>query len=368
MDINSRIEELRSARDKNALLVINGCPRSGTSLLESLLAKKFNAAVMPETHFIPLFSPFLFLWGHLRKPSQRKDLVDAIYDFTEIRTNGTGLDVAQMSPYNMLATRPFLEELAQCTDSYASILAMLFDVYRELHAGVIAIEKTAYYHAVSWEKIANVLPKAKFLHLVRDGRDVAVSWRKTWFGPKDLALAAWLWAQHIRKGLLWEAQNPGRCLRVRYEDLTCNQQRVLEGIAAFIEQPLSDVDYEQTSTRWYAFIASHQHMQNLSRPIQDKNAEKWRKAMTSDELELFEAIAGNELLKAGYRLANSPSKVTLKLSLRAHLFISRLMNLASATELKRCMVRFLPLAIWLAHYGNVSLPQILRKARMVRKS
>jgi hypothetical protein len=355
-----------AAAARPSLIVINGCPRSGTSLLESLLAKKFNAAVMPETHFIPHFRPYLFLWGGLKMESQRKELINAIYDFTEIRTNGTGLGVEQMRPYCMLSTRPALDQIAKSCSSYPEILFELFDTYRKRHKGDFVIEKTAYYRPFSWEDISCVLPDARFIHVVRDGRDVVTSWSNTWFGPKDLALSAWLWGRHVREGLNWEIANPHRCFRLRYEDLLLNPEENLTEIGSFIGTAAGDQEYDQSSTRWYEFITSYAHMKNLSRSVKKGNINKWHTSMNPKDVALFETIAGAELEETGYQLATAAAdRIDTKDAYRI-LSEARLKSVGSKVEWQRRMVAYLPPAIWMFRLAGISLPSVLRKLNLVK--
>ena len=99
-------------------LFVIGCPRSGTSLLTSILSREL--AIPYETHFIPLFERVLWLWGDLRRPSRRAHLLRSIYEFLEIWTvqaaRGRALD--QLHRMSLLATKPSADELVDGTTSY----------------------------------------------------------------------------------------------------------------------------------------------------------------------------------------------------------------------------------------------------------
>ena len=74
----------------------------------------------------------------------------------EKRTNGTGLNVENMTPFCLLATRPKLNEIALKTDSYSDIIYELYEEFRKIHKGSFAIEKTAYYVPVSWDLLSQI--------------------------------------------------------------------------------------------------------------------------------------------------------------------------------------------------------------------
>lgn len=323
---------------------------------------------MPESHFIPRFHPFLFLWGDLKKKSARKTLIKAIYDFTEIRTNGTGLNVEKMRPYCLLATEDKLDSISDKTQNYPEIIYELYHEFMKSHNGSLAIEKTAYYMPVSWDLLAKLMPNAKFIHVIRDGRDVVMSWKKTWFGPKNMELAAWLWAKHVREGISWGKKNPDRYLQLHYEDMTSNPEATLLNISSFIGIKYDGRDYDQSSLEWLKYISKNPHMTKIEGPIANKNFEKWRRGLTLTELASFEAIAGETLQEAGYTPAVPPDKAINKRWAMCRLTVARLASLFSTVEWKRRMVKLIPLAIWLTNKIGTSLPTILRKTSLVRSN
>ena len=90
---------------------------------------------------------------------------------------------------------------------------------------------TVHYH---FSRLKHIWPQAKFIYLLRDGRDVASSVvQMGWAG--NCYAAADLWIEAERE---WAAFRPGlsddRWLEVRYEDLTANHEAVLQSICAFI--------------------------------------------------------------------------------------------------------------------------------------
>ena len=64
--------------------------------------------------------------------------------------------------------------------------------------------------------------RARFIHVVRDGRDVCVSWRRIKVGPRTVKEAAKAWSGHIEGKQYWGREHPDRYLEVRYKDLLNN--------------------------------------------------------------------------------------------------------------------------------------------------
>ena len=114
-----------------------------------------------------------------------------------------------------------------------SVLRTFYALYAIRHGKARSGDKTPLYLSRMTE-ISELLPEAHFIHIVRDGRDVALSWSKTWFAPSRVPseLVA-IWASAI---LSARAIAPAvKYLEVRYEDLVAQSADVLQRICAFIE-------------------------------------------------------------------------------------------------------------------------------------
>ena len=78
------------------------------------------------------------------------------------------------------------------------------------------------------------LPEARFIHLIRDGRDVALSVLKQTWGPQTIEAAAEKWRSRVLRG---RSQQPylGFYMEVKFEDLVLHTERELRRICEFIE-------------------------------------------------------------------------------------------------------------------------------------
>lgn len=83
------------------------------------------------------------------------------------------------------------------------------------------------HHVRELVRLGKAFPKAKFIHIMRDGRDVSSSLRKKrWYGPT--IHAAWIWAESVRAGrLAGQALGSDRYIEIRYEDLIVNTEATL---------------------------------------------------------------------------------------------------------------------------------------------
>ena len=169
------------------------------------------------------------------------------------------------------------------------------------------------------DTIKTVLSEAHFIHLIRDGRDVALSSRQSWFsaGP-SIEVHAEEWARCVSTA---RAQGAGcrHYLEVRFEDLIGNPARVLAEICEFVSLPYTSqmLDYYRGVP---VRLAEHQdrlgsdgtvmvshatrvRQQALTmEPPQHSRVQSWKRTMDQDERARFECVAGDLLRELGYEV------------------------------------------------------------------
>jgi hypothetical protein len=168
------------------------------------------------------------------------------------------------------------------------------------------------------EDIQALLPEAHFIHVIRDGRDVALSLREQWFSPgSDMAVQAKFWLRHVRAGRA-SAPKLNRYLEVRFEDLVLASEDTLRCVCDFLE-----MEFDATMLRYHERSASRlqEHegrtlsdgrvltksqrfaQQNSTlMPPQGEVVGGWQDRMTPAEVTAFEAVAGDFLQELGYTL------------------------------------------------------------------
>jgi hypothetical protein len=195
-------------------------------------------------------------------------------------------------------------------DSYSSFVSAIFDLYGKGQGKRLVGDKTPSYlrhiptlHAL-W-------PKAKFVHIIRDGRDVSLSainwWRgyqlarrySTWTEDPITTAAVW-WDWQVRTGREdGGSLTPKLYHEVRYEALVSRPAKTCETLCNFLGIPYDD-----------AMLKFHERLpdprfytkQNKWRPIVT-GLRDWRTQMPAQDLERFEAAAGELLEELGYHRA-----------------------------------------------------------------
>lgn len=169
-------------------LFLVGCPRSGTTLLQSLLAAHPLITSFPESHF---FSKVQANWRWLRAlGAASRDARSHLHSYFE------GMDyekeLRQVLPWGMISVRAHASAFVRGLDAVARRREVLF-----------WLEKTPQ-HLHYVEDIQQYVPEATFIHIVRRGEDVVASMFEVthrhpeeWNGARDVQTCLRRWTHDI---------------------------------------------------------------------------------------------------------------------------------------------------------------------------
>lgn len=298
-----------------------GCPRSGTTLLQLIIDAHPTIAIPPEGHVFRRFGGEWWRYGDLAQASNRLCLAtDLLAD-------------ARIAEWGLRCTARQLCATAR-EPSVHGLVDALYTAFARQEGKTSWGDKTPQ-HAFHLTEIRSVFPEARILHLVRDGRDVAESLKRVYIGPKSIFAIASRWRSYIRTiAEFAEALGPDDYLEVRYEDLVRSPTRVREKILQFLEaEPELPSPHAERSPRRAYYLAAGAHHRSLERPIHAGRIGVYRDALRPREIELFEAVAGAELLELGYALdtdgrgvPNRPEKVRATFLDSAHRYQRKLLT------------------------------------------
>ncbi len=149
-------------------------------------------------------------------------------------------------------------------------------------------------------------PGARFIHLVRDGRDVAVSARDSVFNHFHPYYVAGLWsAQQKLAAELAASLGEDEFMTLRYEDLTADPERAARGVCRFLGE-----DYSPAMLRYFEgaeprkLAGASSSWENCARPVLGANSGKYRTKLSPREIKIFETVSYPELERFGYALEN----------------------------------------------------------------
>ncbi len=288
-----------------AFPIVVGCPRSGTSLLAVMLDSHPDIAFPPETAFL---KHVVTLSGDME--AQRRRFVDVVTaDRTPVSNwSDFGLDrgafaarIAALSPFSAGAgTRAF------------------YRMYAESQGKPRSGEKTPDNIFVMRE-IAALLPEAHFIHVIRDPRDTALSWRRTWFAPsQDFRVLGQAWRYHVDAGRQAGAAVP-HYVETRYEDLVLRPEATLPRLCDFlgIAYTKAMLDFSAQGAARIARLKGRMHVSgrlvsredrtsihvNLAKPRQTERVGVWRREMSAADRIAVEQGAGPLMAVLGYAVA-----------------------------------------------------------------
>lgn len=265
----------------DAPFFIVGSARSGTTLLRMILNAHPQVAVPSESRFV------VELYRGER-----------VVDVEGLLTEIAGHRRFQLWELGIDAVRAELPSMPRLP--YADIMGATFAAYA--HAGGKSRwgDKTPRY-VEHMGLLARLWPDSRFVHLVRDGRNVALSYADVPFGPKTVGAAAELWAGRVAKGMAVGASlGADRYLQMRYEDLVEDARGNVETLCRFLDLDFDDkmLTYAERSEADVLERAKHYNPNVIKPPL--KEVRSWQKMMPPEQVETFEAVAGDTLLALGY--------------------------------------------------------------------
>ncbi|MBN1669741.1 MAG: sulfotransferase [Kiritimatiellae bacterium] len=275
---------------------IVGCPRSGTTLLQVLIDEHPDIAIPPESFVFQRFGELFDAYGSLADPANLRLLVKDL--LADARIWDWGLDVTPDS---------FCGQLRD--PSVAGVLDLLFSLYARGQGKTRWGDKTPH-HALCLQRIRAVFPAAKFIHLVRDGRDVAESMSRIFIGPISVYGIAGRWRRFVLACHAFKQTLPAEdFLEVRYEDLVHGPDEVRAGVFRFLGETAPDLagagaSVPDTSAKRQATGAVAHHS-SLNQAISTAKVGIFKTRFTAREIEIFEAEAGDALRLYNYPLCTS---------------------------------------------------------------
>lgn len=277
---------------------IIGTQRSGSNLLRLILNQSPLISAHHPPHILSVFQPILNKYGNLDEPDNFRRLVHDVCRLIE--TNPV--------PWNLAFDR---EEIAAACQK-----PTLIEVFKVVYEKMARNDGARFWCCKSmanvnyFEQIEENGLKPLYIHLIRDGRDVAASFKRTLVGEKHAYHLATIWKNNYHKARrISDRVGPDRSLVLKYEDLLSDPASVLVSLNAFLGGGIDERALEYFNSEESKVTAAAGTMwSNLTQPIISGNTQKFLTALTREEIEIFETVAGAELAENGYRCVTNPGK------------------------------------------------------------
>ena len=269
---------------------IIGSGRSGNTLLRSILSGNSDISIPPESYRIP----FAIKKFHIFNNRDWEDIVPQVLkefeDCKEFYTWEIDITDAQKR----------LENIADSKRTLSNIFDELFCTYAEKHSPGSKIwgDKTPM-NTLYLDWIGTVFPRSKFIHIIRDGRDVASSYLK--MERYDTILeAANRWINSIESAQSFGSKIKENYIEIRYEELVTKPEEVIKDTCDFL-----DIDYDSKMLDHTKQVkklgdTDKEHHSNLSKPISSDSVGKWRNNLSESDQESISKLLYKHLQRLGY--------------------------------------------------------------------
>jgi hypothetical protein len=268
-----------------------GTQRSGSNLLRLMLNQLPEIAAPHPPHILQRMQPLASSYGDLSLDENFSQLVDDVCRLVELNPvpwEGVVLDRKDVA--------------RRCRErNVAAVHGAVYDVC----AGAKG--------ALTWccKSLANINYSAeieayfrspKYIYLYRDGRDVAVSFRKAVVGEKHFYHIAKEWAATQELALALRAKiGPERFISVSYEELTASPEPTAKRLCEFLGVTFREsmLDYYRTEEAKVAATSS-ELWKNVVSPVMTNNTRKFLREADPQDIGIFESVAGCVLDALGY--------------------------------------------------------------------
>lgn len=298
------------ARNRCPVFVL-GSPRSGTTLLYDMLLSAGGFAVyLGESNVFNLLAP---RFGSLEKKQNREKLISSWLGSKLFRASG--LDAESIA-----------KSLADCRNPGEFLRTLMDEIARSQQAERWAENSPETILQLPFVK--QLIPDALVIHIIRDGRDVAMSLGRVryvrpfpWEERQSLIAAGIYWEWIVQHGRSYGRLLGDDYMELHFEDLIASPQESLNQVAAFIGQEL---DYERIQRIAYGAVSKpNTSFRAEEQPVEFNPVGRWKKAFPRQELSKLEKIIGETLVETGYGLSDGSTRAHTDLEARATRWIHR---------------------------------------------
>ena len=281
-----------NARNQAPVFVL-GCVRSGTTLLYHMLLSAGNFAVYRvESNAINLLEP---LFGDLSIARNRRRLLQAWYKSRLYARSG--LDKEAIG----------VKVMSECRNGGDFLRIVMSEI--AMKQGVERWADTTPEHLLYLGRIKETIPDALIIHIIRDGRDVALSCDKQgyikrlpWDRRPSKMAAGLYWEWMVNKGRRDGRALCGDYMEVHFEELIRKPRETLARLGQFIGQ---DLDYDRIRQVGIGSVSAPNTSFGGEPEESFDPVGRWRSGYSAEELAIFEGLVGHTLEETGYELATA---------------------------------------------------------------
>lgn len=306
-------------------IVIVGCARSGTTLLQAMVHSHARLTMPPENRFVMPVYRNRATFGDLRGAANRDAVADAVVARRAGKFADLGLDAD--------AVRRRMHDVPP---TIGSLLGAVLEAYAHRFGKQRWGDKRPNY-IQSLDDVLALFPDAQILHMIRDGRDCVASLKRMPWWTFGYPASVYKWARAIDVGLWARRQlRPDQYHEVRYEDLVGDPAAELTALCDFLGEPFDDAMLQHHRTSEDKVPDYKDWHAKVHEPVTRSAVQRWRADLDEQEIKLFEHVAASQLEAVGYepslgRLRRRPDRHT-RLAYQAYVADRRRREAADAAH------------------------------------
>lgn len=287
-------------KNNSAPIFIVGSQRSGTTMLRLMLNAHPNISIPFESGFITRIYKKLEEFGDLGNPDNIKLLLNEISNNKFVKLGAlieNEEEILNVNPTN-----------------YSELISAIYGAYTYNRGKKRWGDKEPAY-VTDIDILAKLFPNLKVIHIVRDGRDVAVSMKKLSWGSKNLPRIARDWAWKVMLANKTGAfLGKSQYLEIRYEDLVIDSEKILQKICSFIDEEYSSkmLSYPVTAKEEMPSDSINFHQNSVMAPDKNKIFQ-WKKDLPTADQIIFQEEAGEALENFGYKKVKNSQPIKVKI-------------------------------------------------------
>lgn len=274
-------------------IILLASERSGTNLLRAMVSSHSKVSAPPPTGLVGNLASRAFYYLTPLNSQHVSEFIDDAITMTQIHFNPWDISINQQEVLKRLSSVSFWQ-----------VFKSLYDIYTEDEEKNFWFSKEPNLFNHIYEIKLN-MPDAKFIYMVRDGRDVAASMIKGGMHTSHIYEAAHMWSSDQKKCLtaLSDPMLSESMLLINYEDLISDANAVMKKVMEFV-----GLNYESSQLEYYKNknVINHSNKtefwKNISKPLDSTNKGKYKNNLSAKQIEIFESIAWDEMRLLGYQL------------------------------------------------------------------
>lgn len=283
---------------------IVGSGRCGTTLLRRILMANKEVYIPPENwnfhSTILRYRRYRWVmdWEDLARLTVNRFAYQGTYQAAQQGIANRWFDAYSLDP---VITE--LSELPEAKRSLACMVDRLYGYHGHLQEATFTRWGEKFpYNVYFMPTILEVFPRAKFIHLLRDGTDVVSSWLK--MGDLyDLPGRALRWKSSVISARKFMEKHPTRLLEVRYENMVRHPASTTKDVCRFLSLSFSPSMLEDFSAKSeMGQISQLSFHENVFKPVSSSYIGKGHRTLTNNQKKKIADLIGDVLEQCGYEI------------------------------------------------------------------